>query len=306
MNKVIITGANGYLGFNLTKHLIQIDTEVFALINNNNDRLAELNSDRLHIVNSINDELLTKEGHFDALYHLAWSGNSGNKRSDVQLQQENIYYACCILKKAAELNCSKFLFAGSIMEYEAISSLKQDIKPGLGNIYSASKLTADIYLKTLSAQYNIPYICLLISNIFGPGERNPRLINSTLKKFINNEETAFSECTQLYDFIYIDDAIRKFIELGDKADEGEYYIGNPEQKPLNTFIETIGHICGKNIDEIGIGKLGKTNQIISYDNIDTAKIEKEFGLQNNTSFAEGISKTKEYIEGELSNGKFQF
>lgn len=304
MDKVIVTGANGYLGSSLIRQLVKNGTEVYAVVNQNTDNLESIGSSLIHIAKSIDDECIKEQGKFAAVYHFAWSGNSGDKRGDISLQQSNINYACNILIKAAELGCSKFIFAGSIMEDEAISSLKrQDIKPGLGNIYSASKLTADIYLKTLAAYYKIPYICLLISNIYGPGEKNPRLINTTLKKFIRGEETAFSECTQSYDFIYIDDAVRKFIEVGEKAEEGTFYIGNPKQRALKDFICIIGSICGKDPDNIGIGRLGKTNQIIDYSDIDTSRIEREFGLENKISFEKGITLTKKFIEGELVNGE---
>lgn len=302
MDRVIIVGANGFLGHSLIKRLEEEGTEIYALINNNFDNLTEYSSTNVRIIKSIGECVISGK-KFDAIFHFAWTGNTGEQRGNIDLQIDNIKYACNVLKKSVELGCPKFIFAGSIMEYEAISSLIDlEIKPGLGNIYSSSKLVADLYLKTLAAYYNVPYISLLISNIYGPGERNQRLINSTIRKFILGEKTEFSECTQLYDFIYIDDAVNKFIEIGNKAKSGTYYIGNPEQCQLKDFIISLAHICDKKADEIGIGKLGKTNQIIDYNLIDTSRVEREFGLYNKVSFVEGITRVKEFINGELLNG----
>lgn len=301
MKNVIIIGANGFLGSNVAKRLVEQDVNIFAVVHENTDRLDGIDSPYFHIIHDFNELFDNSVDCYDALYYFAWSGNSGNARADISLQQDNIMAACLTMQRAKEINCKKFIFAGSIMEYEAFSSIRiQDLRPGMGNIYSASKLTADIYLKTLASKYEISYICLLISNIFGPGERNPRLINSTIRKILNGEETAFSTSTQLYDFIYLDDAIDKFIIIGDKAEYGSYYIGNPEQKPLRDFIVTLGEVCGRKESDMGIGVYGESTQIIDYGLINTSQFEEQFDYRNKVGFREGIARTKESIERELN------
>ena len=271
-------------------------------MNQSIDRVDAINSPRLNIVRSL-DELCNFEvDYYDALYYFAWMGNSGSERGDLLLQQENIIAVCSVMKKLKRLQCDKFIFAGSIMEYEAFSSMNiRDVHPGLGNIYSASKLVADIYLKTLALKYDITYICLLISNIYGPGERNSRLINTTIRKILNGEKTAFSTGTQLYDFIYIDDAIDKFIILGEYANSGSYYIGNPTQKPLKDYIRIIGDVCGRKEEEMGIGLLGESMQIIDYGMINTGEFEELFDHYNKVGFREGILRTKERIKSEVKD-----
>ncbi|MDE5873831.1 MAG: NAD-dependent epimerase/dehydratase family protein [Lachnospiraceae bacterium] len=54
----------------------------------------------------------------------------------------------------------------------------------------------------------------VISDIYGEGESSPRLINSSIRKLLNNEETSFSTGEQMYDFVYIEDAARMFVGLG--------------------------------------------------------------------------------------------
>ena len=90
MKNVIIVGANGFLGSNLTKRLIEQNINVYAVVNQSIDRVDAINSPRLNIVRSL-DELCNFEvDYYDALYYFAWMGNSGSERGDLLLQQENI------------------------------------------------------------------------------------------------------------------------------------------------------------------------------------------------------------------------
>ncbi|SNU07155.1 Nucleoside-diphosphate-sugar epimerase [Lachnospiraceae bacterium] len=294
MEKVVITGANGFLGSNLVKSMLDDGYFVYAVINSNNDNLVDIKSENLIIT----DDIDSVKGAVDIFFHFAWVGNSGLARADVSLQQKNIIYSCNMLNVANKLKCKKFFFAGSVMEYEAFTSISIDsLKPGLGNIYSASKLTADIYLKTLSTQLGINYISFLISNIYGPGEKNQRLIYSSINKIIKGEKTAFTDGKQKYDFIYIKDAINKFVIIAKYGTEGSYYIGNPTQKQLRDYIVEMGSVLGIDENNMGIGDLGESTQIIDYDMIDTDRFEREFEYRNTVGFKDGIRNTVNYIKG---------
>ena len=299
MKKVIVTGANGFLGSYLVRRLIDEDIFVYALIRNSSDKLNDISNDKICIIRDIEE---VGEDNIDVLYHFAWSGNSGKLRGDIKIQQNNIEYACEILQYAAKIGCKKFIYAGSVMEYEALKILDDNSDFGMGYIYSTSKLTADLYLKILSNKLDIDFATLIISNIYGPKEKSDRLINTTIKKLLKGEETAISTGEQLYDFIYISDAIEKIYALGKISGlNGSYYIGNTIQKPLRSYLETIGEIC-INSKEIGIGKLGKSSQVIDYSKIDVSRIERELNVFNKISFEEGIKNTKEYLEEEINAG----
>lgn len=89
------------------------------------------------------------------------------------------------------------------MEYEISKIMETDIIPGANTIYSTAKITADYMLRTKSYALGIDYIRAIISNIYGPGEDSPRLVNTSLKKMLGGEHCSFSDGTQMYDYIYI-------------------------------------------------------------------------------------------------------
>ena len=89
------------------------------------------------------------------------------------------------------------------MEYEIEAVMKTESTPGINTLYCSAKTAADYMAKTLAGSLGIDYIRAVISNIYGPGERSPRLINISIRKLLRGEHCAFSAGEQIYDFIYI-------------------------------------------------------------------------------------------------------
>lgn len=308
MKKAIVTGANGFIGFNLVQLLLKRNIEVFAVINKSEERIITLKSNQnLHILKcnaSVLQDLpvFNIPNDIDVFYHFAWSGNSGKNRCDQALQLRNITLAYEALQAAELLHCKKFLFAGSVMEYEIMNLLvKDNAAIGLGNIYSIAKMTADFMLKTYAANMEIDYINLIISNIYGPGEKSARLVNTTIRKMLSGEKTQFSSAKQQYDFIYISDAVEQIYLVGEKGiGNNSYYIGNPNQFPLRHYLEIIGNICLGHTD-IGIGELGVATAALTYKEFDSKKVYMQLGYVNKVSFSDGIIATKNFIEQENDN-----
>lgn len=303
MKKAIVTGASGFVGQWLIKELSSQDVNVIAVVRNERSDISSLRKfNNVKIVACTLDEIdklpskITEED-IDVFYHFAWSGTSGSDRGDVKLQLSNIEAACSAVKAAAEIGCRKFINAGSIMEYEAMQYVPADSsKPGLGYIYSTAKQTADFMAKTLAVDLKLPYINGIISNIYGPGEKSPRFINSTIRKFLNKEKPSFTHGEQLYDFIYASDAARAFYIIGEKGKPyTSYYIGNPSPEPLKNYVIAIRNIIDKAI-ELNFGEIPFQGALLKYDEFDTKKLLREFGFESEVAFEEGIRRTSTWLQ----------
>lgn len=308
MKKIIVSGASGFLGSALVRNLANSDIKIFALVSD----LSKIDSSNSNIgnieyicinLNCIGDLCNSiKDKDIDVFYHFAWEGSSGKSRSDYKTQVRNIYNVCETITAAAKIGCKKFVFAESIMEYEIKKAIDLSTDISLSTLYSTSKLASKYMAKALCQNYNIDYIGALISNVYGPGEKSERLINWTLRKLNNREHCSFSSCEQLYDFIYIDDAVEILKLIGAKGRRNEsYYIGNTKQKKLKEFIYDICGVIFKNNEEwqklIGIGELNNPTTVLDYNEFDVSKVYNEFGYIPKTSFEEGIFKTYKYIKG---------
>lgn len=300
MKKAIVTGASGFLGKALVQELIEQGVEVIAVVRNeaSSRQLKNYNTQVLvcPLDNYNNLPSLITDKDIDVFYHFAWEGTSGSDRGNVKLQLGNIQGTCDAVHAASKIGCNKFIFAGSIMEYEAIQYVPEDYStPGIGYIYSTAKQTADFMAKTIANSLKLPYVTAIISNIYGVGERSTRLINTTIHKLINKEHMSFTHGEQLYDFLYITDAVRAFYLIGKNGKAfTSYYIGNPVPHPLNEFIVSIRNIVSKDI-ELHFGEIPFNGALLNYTEFDTTKLYREFNFTPAVPFEEGIQKTLNWI-----------
>ncbi|MEY8233922.1 NAD(P)-dependent oxidoreductase [Oscillospiraceae bacterium 50-16] len=302
MKKAIVTGANGFVGSAVVRELSGNGVQVWAVVRNESSNIMPImNLPNVQIVYcelSEMEQLAQKipERRFDVFYHFAWAGSAGLQRGDYKLQLANARSTCDAVQACHELNAEKFIFAASIMEYECIEMMKTEHVPGMGMMYNSGKVAADFMAKTLAASLGIVYISAIISNIYGPGEHSPRLINTTIRKLLQTEHTAFTPADQQYDFIYIDDAAKAFAVLGKKqVTRTHYYVGNTQTRPLKEFLFLLRN-CVDPFAELGIGELPFQGVPLDYSQLDLKALNRDTGFCPAVTFQEGIQRTKEWIE----------
>lgn len=304
MKKVIVTGANGFVGGALVKELIKNDIEVVALdLEGHNDNLP--NDDRVKfcpfdLTNAFEIKDRIQEKGIDTFYHFAWAGSAGAARADAALQLNNAKWTVDCLKLAKELGCSRFVNAGSIMELETIAAaFKAGNKPGLGYIYGSGKLVAHTMCKSVAADIGIDLVWAMITNAYGVGERSPRMVNTTIQKCIRGEAPQFTAGTQNYDFVYIDDVARAFRLIGQNGKPFcEYLIGSSNAKPLKEFLLEMKEAIAPDLDFI-FGDIPFTGVNQPLEEFDCSKTEADTGFRAEISFGEGCKRTRDWWLEEL-------
>ena len=304
MKKAIVTGANGFVGTAVCRELAGRGVQVIAVVRHPEEVIrgiesvpgirivyADLSGFR-HLAEVIPDR------DIDALYHFAWVGSAGPLRGDADVQMRNVQYTCDTVKACAEMGCGRFVFASSIMEYEIEATMATDATPGINTLYCSAKVAADYMARTLAGSLEVDYIRAVISNIYGPGEMSPRLVNTSIRKMLRGEHCAFSAGEQMYDFIYITDAAKTFAAIGEKGIRNRtYYIGSPEPKPLKEFLLAMRDCVDPGM-EIGLGELPFSGVSLTYREFDIHAVEKDTGFVPEVSFEEGIRKTAAWIREE--------
>ncbi len=303
MEYVIVTGANGFIGKTLVNALLEKGYHVVALDIRFDDVLA--NDSRVTCVNVMNKEvaaLADKIPHqeYRCFFHLAWAGTSGPARADYEVQLNNVKLTCDYIKMCSEIGCKRVVYASSINEMETYEYLQSDdIEPTGGYIYGTGKLAAHLMGETVAKLNGIEFIPVIITNIYGVGEKSARMIYTSINKLIHKEHCSFTSGYQTYDFIYITDAINSIISVAEKGKAfNRYYIGSGEPKPLREFLLEMRDIVDPEA-ELGLGDIPFKGVDISYDQFDLKKVERDTGYKNEVSFAEGIRMTAEYIRKEI-------
>lgn len=302
LQRVIVTGANGFVGSGVCKELTSQGVSVVAIVRNEKSNIEKIKDlSGLQIVYcDMSDfgrlyDLIDGTG-YDALYHFAWDGSAGPLRGNDAVQLDNVRYTCELVKACKRLECKRFIFASSIMEYEISKLMETTATPGINTIYSSAKICADYFARAIASDLNIEYLRGVISNIYGPGETSPRLVNTSIRKMLSGEHCSFSSGVQLYDFIYIDDAAKAFVAIGDKGrSDGTYYIGSLNPRPLKDFLKELRDVIDPEI-ELGLGDIPFNGVSLSYDEFDINAVKNDTGFVPVFSFAEGIRNTVEWIK----------
>ncbi|MBE7005067.1 MAG: NAD-dependent epimerase/dehydratase family protein [Ruminococcaceae bacterium] len=299
MKHAIVTGANGFVGSAVVRELLANGVNVTAIVHKNHrDSVPEQNG--LNVFSCDLDELkelckILPQTDYDTFYHFAWSGSAGQQRADTALQLNNAQWTVDALRTAKELGCGRFLCAGSIMEHETMAAAyTQGNRPGPAYIYGGGKLISHVMCMSVAAQIGIDLIWPEITNAYGPGERSPRLVNTTIQKCIRAEEPQFTSGTQNYDFVYIDDLARAFRLIGEKGKPfHEYLIGSGTARPLRQFLEEMRDAIAPELT-FRFGDVPFTGVDLPISCFDCSETERDTGFRAEICFGEGCRRTLEW------------
>ena len=205
--KILITGADGFLGRNLRVQLSELNgIEIFTFVRDN---------DFLDL-----EKIIPK---VDFIFHLAGE-NRPEATSDFYLVNKDLTKTICnYISLAYEQTGRKIpiLFSSS-----AQASFKND--------YGLSKLAAEDAIRSLLYEYNIPVYIFRLPNVFGKWSKpNYNSVVSTFCHNIANGLPIFvSDPNIELTLVYIDDVIRKFIQIMFGANshsiENEFFLVSPQ------------------------------------------------------------------------------
>ena len=296
MKRVIVTGANGFIGSSLIKKLVEKNIYVEALdISFEKSRLPK--SD---FINEIEtnledmDEVISNisKDSYDCFYHLAWRGVNGADKADPNIQIDNINMVLRCAKIAKELGVQKFLCAGTVAE-QAVNSLSSLKNTSGGMMYGSAKHCAHIMLETYCKNVGLDFVWMQFSNIYGPENKTGNLVSYTIDTLLNNQEALFGPAEQMYDFIYVNDLITAALLLGEKTTKHNcYFIGSGAPRVLKDYLFEIGDLMGK-ADKIKIGERPDDGIKYTEDMFDISLLVEDIGDYITKGFTEGIKYTIE-------------
>lgn len=303
MKKVIITGANGFIGSHVCEQLSKQGIKIFAVIKDTNENISciealdgvEIVYCELSEIKTLSDKISDRD--IDVFYHFAWVGSAGPLRCDEKIQLSNALWTAQALRTADKMHCKKFVNAGTINEKEAYSAIyTQESQPALPYIYGAGKLAARAICKPIANSLDIDLCWAVITNTYGVGEVSPRLVNSSIRKILAGEPVQFTAATQNYDFIYIDDLAKAFVAIGKygKANK-EYTIGSGNARPLKEFLTEMQQALSPDSEFI-FGDIPFTGVNLPLEIFDTSDLENDCRFKAEISFAEGTKRTMEWIK----------
>lgn len=306
MKRVIVTGANGFIGSSLIKRMIANNVEVVAVdITFAGNRLPSSNLIR-EVESGVDAALVEKipSGEYDAFYHLAWRGVNGAEKANPSVQLANIQMAIDCANICKQLNVKKLLCAGTVAENATFSLPNLDRTSG-GMMYGVAKHACRLILEDYCKNIGQQFVWMQFSNIYGVGNKTGNLVSYTLGELLAGKEATFGPALQPYDFIYVDDLIEAVYRLGAKdTKKSFYYIGSGSPRLLKEYLMRIGEIAGCT-ENVLVGKRPDDGIKYTMEMFDNSPLVTAVGEYAYTQFDEGITKTINWLKTLLSIEKSQ-
>lgn len=261
MNRVLITGANGWIGSHVIKLLIEKEYEVHAvsrrIVQNDSLKCKWHKVDLLNVADSRNLIQTVKPTH---MLHFAWEATprqywrSLNNYLWVQASIELIY-------NFVKYGGIRAVMAGTCAEYDwKYGYLSEDITP-LSNItpYAATKNAVQSILHSFSEIVGLSSAWGRIFFLYGPEEHPSRLVPSVITPLLNNKEALFTHGKQYRDFLHVQDAAEAFVSILESNIQGPINIASGQSIQVKELIYKIAKKLGK-LDLVKLGALPFSEQ----------------------------------------------
>lgn len=314
--QILITGAAGFIGSNLSRSLLKKGGCQVIGIDNFDDfysrkqkekNLAPLRSDqdfRFVEADIRNMDQLLALGKIDVIVHLAAkAGVRPSIKNPILYQEVNVAGTQNLLEFARNSAIRQFVFASSSSVYGINKNVPwhEDEKLMPISPYASTKLSCEMLGHVYSHLYGIRFLALRFFTVYGPGQRPDLAIHKFFNSILKDHPIpVFGDGSTSRDYTFVNDTIQG-IESAIHYDQSDFEIinlGNHQTVSLSELIQAIEKICGKKaIIDRQPEQPGDVPQTFA----DISKAQKLLNYHPETDLETGLLKFYEwYLENQKS------
>ena len=304
MKKVLIIGANGFLGNKLTHYLLKKDVEIVAFVPTGFDYS---NVSCLPGVSCVEFSFgsLTQLDHIepikdvDTIYNMAWIGVNAKDRNNAPLQLSNIQCNLEVAEFAKRNGITRLIVPGSAAQFACSGRVIDGLgSPAPSDLYSAAKVATYYYLSSYCMFNGIDLIWPLVTSIYGTGRDDNNLLSYVIKSFLKGEKPSTTKLEQKWDYLHVEDLMVALYLLGQKGKGGKMYpLGSGESSTLREYVEIIRDSIDSSLP-IGIGDIPYKNSKIDNQVLDISSLKEDTGFEPSISFSKGIQDVINFFKNK--------
>ena len=248
--KSVITGGAGFIGSNLTDHLVRIGHKVIVLDNFVSGKKSNLSHHKKKDLKIIKDDISNSknlEKYFkgaDYIFHLAALAEViPSIKNPKKYFKNNVIGTLKVVEAAKKVNIKKLIYAASSSCYgnpKKFPTSEKD-KIDLNNPYAATKFIGEEIIMKYADMFKMPNISFRFFNVYGPrlnisGQYSAVIGNFLSQKKNNIPLTIVGNGKQTRDFIHVDDLVSAFIKvIKSRYVKKIYNIGSGKRTSINTI-----------------------------------------------------------------------
>jgi len=305
--KVLVLGADGFIGSHLTEALVQkgFSIRVFDLFKDGKSKNLEHLKEKIEFFsgNFLNQADISQaiEGCMYVFHFISLTTPASSMNDPLIDIDGNIKGSVNLLQRCVEAKVKRVIFAssgGSIYGNQDEASFSENDPVFPISPYAISKLAIERYLEYFRIEYGLDYLSLRYANPYGPGQN---IVGSQgiVPIFLNlikqdNPLSIFGDGDNVRDYIYIDDLADATVAIFNKeTSQRVFNIGSNKGVSINELVTLMKKVTVKNIITKMVPSRGiDVRRIV----LNTKKIEKEIGIISKVSLEEGIAKTWRWIQ----------
>ena len=300
MNKILVTGATGFLGGHLCKKLKSMGWDVYI----SNTAIANLNKiENLYVYNNV---------QFDYIFHLAAVTKAGDyclkHKGDQWVANQTINTNILTYWKEHQPQ-AKMICMGTSCSYAPDIPMKEENyligQPDKGlYTYAMTKRMMLVGLKGLQEQYDLKWLYFVPSTLYGPEfELHDNhfifdfIRNCYNAKYKGDKFVVWGDGEQRRELIYVEDAINAMIALLDYENE-VFNLGSGQDNSINEFAQSVCKIYNYDFNLI---EHDLTKYVgVKSKKINTTKTEKHLYPDTfiKTNLKDGLEKSIKYFKKE--------
>lgn len=313
MKKVLVTGADGFIGSHLVEKLLSLgfDVKAFVYYNSFNSWgwLDTLSKNELSEIEVISGDIRDTDGVREALknvntvYHLAaLIAIPFSYHSPASYVDTNIRGTLNVLQAARELGTSRVLITSTSEVYGSAKFVPiTENHPYHGQSpYSATKIGADRLAEAFYRSFSMPITIVRPFNTYGPRQSARAIIPTIITQLLCGSNTIkLGSLTPTRDFNYVKDTVNGFIKIAEseKTIGEEVNIASGYEISMKTLAEELIHEINPEAkieldkDRIRPKKSEVTRLLGSNE-----KLKKLTSWKQQFTFKEGIKETIEWFK----------
>lgn len=238
--KILLTGANGFLGTNLTnllskKHEVIAVSRSFSNLISCDVKLIEFTFENYDKLNEV-----FKTYKPDVVIHCAWAGGNSSKDINQPWQVYNISYGVKLLELCEKHKVNHFIGFGSSAEFgEHDLKMNEQTFCKPTSMYGISKFSFSLISEKYCNDHGIKFTWIRPVYTYGPYDVETRLIPSVIKSFLKNQELTLNSCVSIVDYLYVEDFCLGVSSIIENFLEGTFVISSGEEYVVKSIVNKI-------------------------------------------------------------------
>lgn len=310
--RVLVTGATGFIGAHLTRTLVELGAEVTVLLRASScmDKLLDLH-DRLNIQRGdlTDAQALDRCVHSARpryAFHLAAYTNVGRDRANDELALNvNLIGTARLLNALADRGVQRVVNSGSCEEYgDTQPPVTEAARLRPVSPYSASKAAASMWCEMLYRTRGVPVVTMRPFLSYGPEQETVRLIPQAIVAALRDQEFPMTLGEQTREFTHVDDMVDGYLRaaLTPGIDGQIFNLSSGEETSVRDAVALIFRLARSRGRPL-FGALRYREAELWRSSGDARAAREQLGWRPSVAFADGIARVIPWYREALAKGQ---